>query len=250
MCCKIMEKIIKKAFMQFFGQHYLVSYTQDGVRSGRSRLKNLRFTLERWTQARDASNVVHAIYIHLKKTFDGVHYQRLFHKLRNAGICGRLLVWIQSLLAGRCQSVQVGRQQSSEVIVVIGVPQGSVLGPKLFLVFINDCVKDLDCDIILFADDKKLWKVIHNATDADHLQANLNRLEDWSKRWLIPFNIGGLRPISSVDCATADDVVTGKSQTLGRYDAHFLVSSTTCRQYARRLSTGLLRWTPTTKSII
>ncbi|BHF68838.1 hypothetical protein SprV_0301187900 [Sparganum proliferum] len=188
-CCKIMEKIIKKALMEFLEQHHLLSDAQYGFRSGRSCLTNLLFTLERWTKARDEGNLVHAIYIDFKKAFDSVPHQRLLHKLRNAGIRGRLLVWIQSFLAGRSQRVQVGRQQSSDVSVVSGVPQGSVLGPTLFLVFKNDCVKDLDCDTILFADDIKLWKVIHNAADADHLQANLNRLEDWSKRWLMPFNI-------------------------------------------------------------
>nr|VZI35613.1 unnamed protein product [Spirometra erinaceieuropaei] len=171
-CCKIMEKIIKKALMQFLEQHHLLSDAKHGFRS-----------------ARDEGSVVHAIYIDFKKAFDSVPHQRLLHKLRNAGIRGRLLVWIQSFLAGRSQRVQVGRQQSSEVSVVSGVPQGSVLGPTLFLVFINDCIKDLDCDTILFADDIKLWKVIHNAADADHLQANVNRLEGWSKRWLMPFNI-------------------------------------------------------------
>nr|VZI43127.1 unnamed protein product [Spirometra erinaceieuropaei] len=155
-CCKIMEKIIKKASVQFLKQHHLLSDAQHGFRRGRSCLTNLLFTLERWTKARDEGNVVHAIYIDFKKTFDCVPHQRLLYKLCNAGIRGRLLVWIQSFLVGRCQRVQVGRQQSSEVSVVSGVPQGSALGPTLFLVFINDCVKDLDCDAILFADDIKL----------------------------------------------------------------------------------------------
>ncbi|BHF79048.1 hypothetical protein SprV_0602216500 [Sparganum proliferum] len=116
-CCKIMEKIIKKALMQFLEQHHLLSDAQHGFRSGRSCLTNLLFTLERWTKARDEGNVAHAIYIDFKKAFDSVPHQRLLHKLRNAGIRGRLLVWIQSFLAGRSQRVQVGRQQSSEVSV-------------------------------------------------------------------------------------------------------------------------------------
>ncbi|BHF83989.1 hypothetical protein SprV_0902713900 [Sparganum proliferum] len=183
-------EIIKKALMQFLEQHHLLSDAQHGFRRGRSCLTNLFFTLDRWTKACDEGNVVHAIYTDFKKALDSVPQKRLLHKLRNAGIRGRLLAWIQSFSAGRSQRVQVGRQQSSEVSVVSGVPQGSVLGPTLFIVFINDCVKDLDCDAILFADDIKLWKVIHHVADADHLQANLNRLEDWSKRWLRPINIG------------------------------------------------------------
>ncbi|BHF57396.1 hypothetical protein SprV_0100033700 [Sparganum proliferum] len=90
-CCKIME-IIKKALMQFLEQHHLLFDAQHGFRSGRSCLTNLLFALERWTKARDEGNVVHAIYIDFKKTFDSVPHQRLLHKLRNAGIRGRLLV--------------------------------------------------------------------------------------------------------------------------------------------------------------
>ncbi|BHF64228.1 hypothetical protein SprV_0200722900 [Sparganum proliferum] len=168
-CCKITEKIIKKALMQFLEQHHLPSDVQHDFRSGRSCLTTLLFTLERRTKARDEGNVVHAIFIDFKKAFDSVPHQRLLHKLRNGGICGRPLVWIRSFSTGRSQIVQVGRQQSSEASVVSGVPQGSVLGPTLFLVFVNDCVKDLDCDAILFADYIKLRKVIHNAADADHL---------------------------------------------------------------------------------
>ncbi|BHF76113.1 hypothetical protein SprV_0501921100 [Sparganum proliferum] len=136
-CCKVKEKIIKKVLMQFLEQHYLLSDAQHGFRSGRSCLTNLLFTLERWTKTRDEGNAVHAIYIDFKKAFDSVLHQRLLHKLRNAGIRGVLLVWIQGFLAGQSQRVQLGRQQSSEVGVVSGVPQGSVLGPTLSLVFIN-----------------------------------------------------------------------------------------------------------------
>ncbi|BHF73658.1 hypothetical protein SprV_0401674000 [Sparganum proliferum] len=184
-----MEKIIKRALMQFLEQHHLLSIAQHGFLSGRSCLTNLLFTLERWTKAHDEGNAVHAIYIDFKTAFYTVPQQGLLHKLCNVEIRGRLLVWIQSFLAGMSQRVQIGCQQSSEVGVVSGVPQASVLGPTLFLAFTSDCFKDLDCDAILFTDDIHLWKVIQDAADADHLQANLNRREDWSKRWRMPFNI-------------------------------------------------------------
>nr|VZI50138.1 unnamed protein product [Spirometra erinaceieuropaei] len=91
-CCKTMEKIIKKALMQFLEQHHPLSDAQHGFRSDRSCITNLLFTLKRWTKARDEGSVVHAIYIDFKKAFDSVPHQRLLHKLRNALICGRLLV--------------------------------------------------------------------------------------------------------------------------------------------------------------
>ncbi|BHF62246.1 hypothetical protein SprV_0200522700 [Sparganum proliferum] len=115
-----MEKIIKKALMQFLEQQHLLSDAQHGFQSGRSCLTNLLFTLERWTKARDEGNVVHAIYIDFKKAFDSVPHQRLLHKLRKAGIRGRLLVWIQSFLAGRSQRVQ----QRGDLILVYKIING------------------------------------------------------------------------------------------------------------------------------
>ncbi|BHF76889.1 hypothetical protein SprV_0501998900 [Sparganum proliferum] len=86
-------------------------------------------------------------------------------------------------------TVRLGGQQSAEVTVTSGVPQGSVLGPILFLVYIDDCIHGLDCDIAMFADDIKLWTVIRNGDDEAKLQANLDRLEQWSGYWLLPFNV-------------------------------------------------------------
>ncbi len=97
-CCKTMEKIIKKALIQFLEQNHLLSDAQHGFRSGRSCLTNLLFSLDRWSKARDEGKMVHAIYIDFKKAFDSVPHQRLLHKLRSAGIRGNLLSWIENFL--------------------------------------------------------------------------------------------------------------------------------------------------------
>ncbi|BHF78394.1 hypothetical protein SprV_0602150700 [Sparganum proliferum] len=99
-----------------------------------------------------------------------------------------LLALKEGFLFDRSQTVHVGGQQSTEVAVESGVPQDSVLGPTLFIIYINDCVSELDCGVAMFADDIKLWSVIRTANDEEHLQANLNRLQQWSKDWLLPFN--------------------------------------------------------------
>ncbi|BHF81751.1 hypothetical protein SprV_0802488500 [Sparganum proliferum] len=109
-------------------------------------------------------------------------------KQANQRVRGKLLKWIQSFLLNRCQTVHVGGQQSTELAVESGVPQGSVLGPTLFIIYVNDCVSELDCGVAMFADDIKLWSVIRTADDEEHLQANLNRLQQWSKDWLLPLN--------------------------------------------------------------
>ncbi|BHF61912.1 hypothetical protein SprV_0100489200 [Sparganum proliferum] len=176
-CCKLMEKIIKRELMRFLEQH--------GFRSGRSCVTNLLNCLERWTRSVDEGNALHVIYIDFKKAFDSVPHQRLLHKLSRTGVKGNLLKWTQSF---RCQTVHVGGQQSTEVAVESGVPQGSVLGPTLFIIYVDDCVSELDCGVAMFADDIKLWSVIRTADDEEHLQANLNRLQQWSKDWLLQFN--------------------------------------------------------------
>nr|VZH94453.1 unnamed protein product [Spirometra erinaceieuropaei] len=187
-CCKLMEKIIKRELMRFLGQHNLVSDAQHGFRSRRSCVTNLLNCLERWTRSVDEGNALHVVYIDFKKAFDSVPHQRLLHKLSRTGVRGNLLKWIQSFLLDRCQTVHVGGQKSTEVAVESGVPQGSVLGPTLFIIYVNDCVSELDCGVAMFADDITLWSVIRTADDEEHLQENLNRLQQWSKACLLPFN--------------------------------------------------------------
>nr|VZI25408.1 unnamed protein product [Spirometra erinaceieuropaei] len=143
----------------------------------------------RWTRAVDGSNAVHAVYVDFKKAFDSVPHQRLLYKLNRTGLRGNLLRWIQSFLIGRSQIVHVGDRQSAEVAVESGVPQGSVLGPTLFIIYVNDCVSELNCDVAMFADDVKLWSVIRTEFDEERLQADLTRLEKWSQDWLLPFNV-------------------------------------------------------------
>nr|VZI33573.1 unnamed protein product [Spirometra erinaceieuropaei] len=185
-CCKIMERIIKQQLMRFLEQNHLPSDSRHGFRKGRSCVTNLLYCLEHWTRAVD---MVHAIYIDFKKAFDSVPHHRLLYKLSRAGVRGKLLVWIRSFLLGRSQAVHVGEQQSAEVGVRNGVPQGSVLGPTLFPVYVNERVNELDCDVAMFTDDIKIWSTIRSEVDEARLQTNRDHLEQWSKVWLLPSNV-------------------------------------------------------------
>ncbi|VDL92859.1 unnamed protein product [Schistocephalus solidus] len=187
-CCKSMERIIKREMMQFLERHHLLSYAQHRFRRRRSCLTNLLYCLERWTRAIDEGNVMHAVYIDFQKACDSVPHQRLLYKLNCIWVRGKLLNWIENLLIGRSQIGRLGDQQSAQVAVESRIPQGSVLDPILFLIYIDECVTRLDCDTAMLADDIKRWKVIHNEADEANLQANLNRLEEWSHNWLLPFN--------------------------------------------------------------
>ncbi|BHF61125.1 hypothetical protein SprV_0100409600 [Sparganum proliferum] len=132
---------------------------------------------------------VDVIYTDFKKAFDSVPHKRLIYKLSEIGIRGRLLTWITDSLTGRSQTVCVEASTSTPTPVLGGVLQGSVLGPLLFLVYINDCVDDLGCSAIMFADDVGLWRAIRYDADTYALQDSLNRLNSWSARWLLNLNV-------------------------------------------------------------
>ena len=123
------------------------------------------------------------------KAFDKVPYQRLFKKLKSHGIGGKILVWIESWLTGRRQKVGLNREYSDWCSVVSGVPQGSVLGPLLFLIYINDLDEYIVSQLGKFADDTKLCRGISNSNEADILRSDLNQLYKWSLDWQMLFNV-------------------------------------------------------------
>nr|VZI24506.1 unnamed protein product [Spirometra erinaceieuropaei] len=187
--CKVMERIIKTELMHFLEVHGLLSKCQHGFRKGRSRTTNLLQSLQSWTRALDDRHAVHIAFIDFQKAFDTVPHQRLLYKLKKIGIGDNFLKWIENFLVGRQQVVCLGRGKSHPAMVDSGVPQGSVLGPILFLIYVDDAARDLDREVAMFADDMKIWSVIRGPADEDRLQMNLNRLEEWSNRWLLRFNV-------------------------------------------------------------
>nr|VZI31978.1 unnamed protein product [Spirometra erinaceieuropaei] len=164
-CCKIMETIVKKATMKFLEQGHLLSDLQQGFRQNRLCLSSLFLSTEQWTRALDEDGRVDGIYADFKKAFESVPHKRLIYKLSEIGIRGRLLTWITDFLTGRSQTVYIEASRSNPTPVLSGAPQGSVLGPLLFLVYINDCVDDLGCSAIMLADDVKLWRPIRSDAD-------------------------------------------------------------------------------------
>jgi len=131
---------------------------------------------------------VDVVYLDYRKAFDTVPHQRLLTKLRNTGFGGGLIKWVGSFLSNRLMRVVVNGQFSSWSEVVSGVPQGSVLGPLLFLLYVNDLPDQIKTNIRMFADDTKIWSQVSCLGDTVKLQEDLDMLGEWSEQWLLNFN--------------------------------------------------------------
>ena len=127
------------------------------------------------------------IYLDFRKAFDSVPHERLLLKLKSYGIDGKFFLWIQDFLKGREQYVKVGDKISETRNVTSGIPQGSILGPILFLIFINDLPDCVDSICTIFADDTKNY---NSSEEHDVMQRDVNALQNWSNLWQLFFNSG------------------------------------------------------------
>ena len=130
----------------------------------------------------------HLILLDFSKAFDKVNHSKLIWKLHQYGIRSHVLHWIQAFLGNRSQSVVVGGEESDSVPVCSGVPQGSVLGPILFLIYINDLPDTITSKVRLFADDTALYLTIEGEKDSATLQHDLDKLSVWERQWDMEFN--------------------------------------------------------------
>ena len=183
-----MESIIKDKLMRFLESNDLLCKEQHGFCGGRSCLTNLLETFENCTKALDEGYGLDVVYLDCRKAFDSVPHRRLIKKLKSFGINGKLLQRLDDFLTSRTMKVGLRGTFSQLLEVLSGVPQGSVLGPLLFLLYVNELPSWIKCDMKMFADDTKLWCRIK--TDAENvvLQADLDSLQSWSDTWQLKFN--------------------------------------------------------------
>jgi len=134
------------------------------------------------------NNSVQAAVLDFSKSFDKFPHKRLIYKLHHFGIRGPLSSWIESFLTNHSQSVVCEGKGSNPAQVTSGVPQGTVLGPLLFLLYVNDLPNTLKSSIRLFADDALLYGIISSDVDGDQLQTDLKKLEVWQNKWQVSFN--------------------------------------------------------------
>jgi hypothetical protein len=189
---KVLETIVKSSVMQYLNAENLLHPAQHGFRSKKSTLTNLLSCLHGWHQAADVGDVIHSVYLDFAKAFDTVPHPKLLQKLSAYGIRGHLLGWLKGFLLSRTQRVCVDGEHSESSCVLSGVPQGTVLGPLLFLLYINDMPEMVHDDgISLFADDSKLYVRTSKDTITDaRLAESLRKINEWTKTWqlYIPFD--------------------------------------------------------------
>ena len=186
--CKIFETFIRDEMYKHFINNNLLSSDQYGFCQGRSCTSQLLVTLDEWMNNLDQNIPTDAIFLDFAKAFDTVPHKRLLTKVEGYGVQGKVLKWIESFLTDRMQYVAINGKHSGRVPVSSGVPQGSVLGPTLFIYFINDLPSSTTEKVKVFADDTKNYKEIRAEDDAKKLQDSLDMLVEWSEKWLLRFN--------------------------------------------------------------
>ena len=194
--CKCMEKLLRDHIVDHMRRNGLFSKFQYGFLSGRSVTLQLLYAMDRWTEALDNGEEVDVIYTDFMKAFDRVPHQRLLTKMRSYGISEEICDWIEMFLCNRKQKVVVNGAHSEWVDVKSGVPQGSVLGPVLFVLFINDLPQEVISELLLYADDAKIYRKISSDSDREQLQKDLHTMSIWSDVWLLTFHPDKLKKIT------------------------------------------------------
>ena len=184
--CKILETFIRDAILAHMISAKLFSNCQHGFRPGRSCMTQLIEVMEDFTSMWDDKESFDTIYLDFRKAFDKVPHKRLTIKLESYGIVGNVLKWIQDFLTDRHQYVKMGSEISEKAEVLSGIPQGSVLGPILFIIFINDLPDSVSSTCKIFADDTKLYNFSKNSVE---LQDDIDKLVKWSNTWQLFFNV-------------------------------------------------------------
>ena len=175
--------------MKHLDKHNILNDSQHGFRKKRSCETQLLITSHDLASILNRHSQADVAVLDFSKAFDKVPHNRLIQKLNSCNLHSDVVGWIASFLKNRTQRVVVDSHSSTESPVLSGVPQGSVLGPILFLIFINDISESLKSPVRLFADDCLLYREIKSKEDQTILQNDLDVLVQWSKKWGMEFNI-------------------------------------------------------------
>ena len=186
---KVMERLVYKHIYNYLIDNNLITSHQSGFTPGDSAVNQLLYITNEFGRALDEGKEVRVVFCDISKAFDRVWHKGLLRKLESIGIRGSLLSWVKNYLSERKQRVVINNSTSSWRDINAGVPQGSILGPLLFIVFINDILTDINSTIKLFADDTSLYLIVDDPQEtAQTLNDDLVKLHAWSTKWLVNFN--------------------------------------------------------------
>lgn len=202
---KILERQVYNEIFDIICPH--LTHWQHGFLPGKSTVSQLSQVVHHFAVALERRQQVDVIYLDFSKAFDRVSHEKLLFKLECLGIGGSLLAWFRSYLSGRRHRVVIDNESSDFLPVTSGVPQGSILGPLLFLIFINDMpnVISKETSLPLFADDSKCFRVILGSDDGVKLQDDLNKLFQWSCIWGMDFNAKKCKVLRVARIRSIDD---------------------------------------------
>ena len=184
--CKVLESFVRDKVVEHFTSNNLYAKCQHGFRKQRSCISQLLEVMEDFSLFIEQGNNIDIIYLDFKKAFDTVPHKRLLEKIKSYGILGNIYNWIEDFLSNRTQKVRVNNQYSRESPVQSGIPQGSILGPILFTIFINDLPDGIKSICKIFADDTKIYNDSNSYPD---IQEDIVHLQNWSEKWKLFFNI-------------------------------------------------------------
>ena len=200
---QVFEKLVNNRIADHLEKCGLFSDFQYGFRYSRSAADLLTVVPDRIARAFSRSGATRAVALDISKAFNRVWHAGLLHKLKSYGISGQIFGLIFSFLSNRRLQVVLDGKSSQEYPVNAGVPQGSILGPTLFLVYINDLPDDVICNIAIYADDTTLYSKCDQASDlwqqvelVSELASDLRDTVDWDRKWLVDFNAGKTQLVS------------------------------------------------------
>ena len=188
---KVMERIVFTRLYSFLSEQKLLTEHNSGFKSMDSTVNQLIYIVNKIYENLEKGKDICLVFLDVSKAFDKVDHQGLLLKLEQMGIDGDLLLWLNSYLSNRKQRVIINGTCSDWKSINAGVPQGSILGPLLFLVYVNDIVNDIETQIKLFADDTSLLEVIDKddpLSSFEKINRDLDRLKQWSVQWRSQFN--------------------------------------------------------------